>query len=180
MKKILADRIPSSGDIWLVFAFAALFVYGRMLFVFTWKIPAWLKLMTVEEILPILAYALMFSLFEAIAIVLALAVIAFILPPTWFRNSFGAIGVWVVFIYGLSLSVLFAMQAVLINNIAVILVWWTVGTVVLALLAAFAVLRLRFLRTAALWIADRAIIFLYIFVPASLACLIVVIIRNLF
>lgn len=180
MKKFLFARIPAINDVVLVFAFTAFLVYGRTIYVFIWKLPSWLKLLTVGEILIVLSYSFVLSLFETTAIVFALLVIGFILPAAWFRNSFVARGVWVVFVCLVSLMILFGFFGILFPNIAQILPRWSAITVGLALLAAFTAPRLRFMRAAALGISDRTIIFLYLFIPASVVGLITTAIRLMF
>jgi hypothetical protein len=180
MKRILSNRIPAGNDILLLFAFTAFLIYGRTLFIFVWKLPSWLKLLTVNEMLPILSYSFSFNLLETAGVVLALLVIGFILPPAWFRNSFVVRGVWTVFVILVSLMILLGFLNVLMVNISNVLVWWTGATVVLAVLAAFAAPRLRLMRSAALWFAEQTIIFLFLLMPASLIGLIVVAARNIF
>lgn len=180
MKKFLSTRIPTINDIVLVTAFTALLVYGRAIYVFVWKFPSFLMLFTVGEISIILSYSFVFSMMETVGVILVLLIISFILPATWFRNTFAVCGIWVVFVCLGSIWILFGFYSILFRNISSVLPPWSAITVGLAGLAAFAAPRLRFMRAATLWLSDRTIIFLYLFIPASVAGLIVAAIRLIF
>jgi hypothetical protein len=54
------------------------------------------------------------------------------------------------------------------------------GGLALAVLTAFLAGRVRFLANAAAWFADRVTVFLFLFIPASLISIVVVLVRNLF
>lgn len=177
MKKFLSARVPSINEIVLVFAFTAFLVYGRALYVFIWKLPSWLKLLTTGEILIVLSYSLVLSLAETAAIALALLMISFILPANWFRNSFAVRGVWIAFVCLVSLIALFGFFDILFPHIVKILWRWSAVTIGMAFLAAFIAPRVHFMRVASLWFADRTIIFLYLLIPASVIGLIVTAIR---
>ena len=179
-KSQLLKRIPPFNDILLVSAFTALLVYGRMLYIFTWKLPSWLKFLTVGEMLSVLSYSLSFVLLETAGIVLVLVLISFLLPQAWFRDVFVIRSVWMVAIWLVSLMVFFERLSELGLDLLVVLYLWTGITLAVALAVAFLATRVRFMRSLATWIADRAVIFLFIFVPASLIGTIVVAARNIF
>jgi hypothetical protein len=180
MKKYLSTRLPAINDVVLVLALTAFVVYGRSIYIFIWKLPSWLKLLTVGEMLIVLSYSFVFSLMETIGIVLVLLIISFILPATWYRNAFTVRSVWVVLVCLGSLLVLFGLFGMLSRDLVITLPLWSAITVGLAGLAVFAAPRLRFMGTAALWLSDRTIVFLYLFIPASAVGLIVAAIRLIF
>jgi hypothetical protein len=57
---------------------------------------------------------------------------------------------------------------------------WTVGALALAGLLAFLSSRVAFMRSVALWLSDRLMIFLYIFAALTVISFATVIARNLF
>jgi len=180
MKSNLIKRIPPFSDILSTLAFTALLVYGRMFYVFTWKLPSWLMFLNVGELFSILSYSLAFALLETISIVLVLLLIGFILPPAWFRDVFVVRGLWLVTVWLVSLMIFFERLSELGLGLLVALYLWVGITILVAILAAFFSTRVRIMRAAALWFADRAVNFLFVLVPASLIGMIVVAVRNIF
>ena len=179
----MLKRFPAFNDILQVFAFTAFLVYGRLLYVFAWKLPSFLKNLTIEEILAILAYSLMVALLETGLLTSALTAFAFLFPAKWFRDDFVTRGTWAVTVWLVSWMIYFArMQALGLElglTMADYIYPWIFTTLALAALAAFLFSRVRFMRAAATWFADRTQIFLVIFIPASLIGAIVAFVRNL-
>ena len=56
---------------------------------------------------------------------------------------------------------------------------WLAVTVAMVIVAVAVSARIRWMRTAATWLADQSLIFLFLLIPAALIGLAVVIIRNL-
>ncbi len=175
----MLNRFPKITDIIPVFAFTAFLVYGRMLYTFVWKLPSWLKFLTVGEILSNLSYALMHSMLETLGIVLFLLAVSFVLPSAWFRDVFVPRGVWTLSVWFVSWAIYFSRLSKVGSDFIAYLYLWTAITVVIALFAAFVAARTRWMRSAALWFADRAVIFLFIFIPASFVGALVVAVRNI-
>jgi hypothetical protein len=178
----MLKRFPSLGEIIQAFAFTAFLVYGRMLFIFVWKLPSWLMYLTVGEIFSILSYSLFFAVLECLGLTLILAGICFILPAKWFRDAFVVRSTWLVAVWLISLMLYFARMSALGLELGLTVVEylysWTFVTLGIAALVVYASTRIRIMRTSALWFADRTIIFLFVLIPASLVGLIVVLYRN--
>jgi hypothetical protein len=179
----LRSRFPAWGEIVSVFAFISLLVYGRMLYVFVWKTPSWLYYLTTGEIFSILSYSLVVSFFESAGYTALLAMIGFLLPERWFRREFitrsawgmtGWLAVLVLYFHGLS-NPGFGGGMFRPNTMAP---WALVALIAGILFAIFSPL-VRPMKTSAMWIADQAIIFLYIFLPTSLIGAVVATLRNL-
>ena len=179
----LMKRFPARDELLSVLSFIAFLVYGRMLFVFAWKLPSWLNYLTLGEIFSILSYSLAVALFESAGYVFFFALICSFLPERWFRDGFVArsawsvmiwLGSWWIYFISLAGSGIEGGLSVLSN-----LYLWLAVTVALALAAVFLSARVRWMRAAATWLADQTIIFLFLLIPASLIGLVVVIIRNL-
>ena len=79
----LKRRLPHWDSILAVFAAIAFFTYGRTIYIFIFKVPAWLTFLRADEIGSALAYGLVFDLFESLAILGALLGVCLLLPSTW-------------------------------------------------------------------------------------------------
>ena len=180
MSTALLRRFPKFDQILPVFAVIAFLAYGRSIYIFLFKLPAWLTFLTVGEILSVLAYGLVVNLLESLLILVCLLVICFSLPVRWFRDAFVPRGTWLAFASMLSILVYFRRYASLGPDYLSALPIWLLTTLGLAALAAFLGGRIRFLRAAAFALADRMTIFLFLFIPASLISVAVVIVRNIF
>jgi hypothetical protein len=185
LDRILAmlKRIPGFGEILPTFAFIAFLVYGRMLYIFAWKLPSWLMNLTMGEIFSVLSYSLVFAVLECLGLTLILLVICFVLPAKWFRDDFIVRSTWLMTVWLVSMMIYFARMSSLGLELGLTVVDyiypWIFVTLGMAALAGFASTRVRFMRTVAAWFADRTIIFLFIFLPASLVGLIVMVFRNI-
>jgi hypothetical protein len=178
----IQDRFPKREELLSVLSFTALVVFGRMLYVFSWKVPSWINYLNVGEILSELSYALTVSLFETLFYVAVLALIAFALPSRWLRDAFAIRGIWGIAVWLGSWIVYFSRMASLGMELGFsvlnYLYPWLAVTLVLMLVAALLATHIRFMTRAALWLADRTLVFLYLVTPASLIGLIVVLVRN--
>lgn len=178
--RFILRRLPTFDQILPVFAVIAIFTYGRGLYTFAFKFPAWILFQTLGELLSNLAYGLAFHLLESLGILLSLLLISFILPGHWFKDCFVPRGSWLAaFILG---SVLFFYRRLAASgpDFVAFLPNWGLVTLLLSVPVTFLGGRISFLRTAATVVADRLIVLLYLFVPLSLFGLVVVTARNLF
>ena len=162
-----------------VFAIIALFAYGRTLYVFAFKLPSWILFQSLGEMLSNLAYGLIFNLLESLLILSALLIIAFILPARFFKDNFTAQGTWLVIFILASILVFFKNYSSVGPDFNKYIYLWTGITLALSIPVAVLGGRISFLKKAALWFSDRAIILLFIFLPASLISILVVIARNI-
>ncbi len=176
----MLNRFPKLNEILPVLAFTSFLVYGRMFYVFVWKMPSWLKFLTAEEILSGISYSLAFDLLESLSLTLLLVAISFILPSPWFRDVFVTRSTWLMTVWMVSLMIYFDRLSKLGLDFLIWLIPWTAVTLIVALLAAFFAANVRVMHRAALWIADRTIVFLFLFIPASLVGAVVVATRNIF
>ena len=122
------------------------------------------------------------ALLETLSVLFFLLFLTFALPPRFLRDDFtvratwltiGSLGSLVIFFicfdnfeFGLSLPQY--------------IIPWSIVTLLLAILLAFLSSRLAWMRAAALWVSDRLLVFLFLFVPAFFISLLTVVIRNLF
>ena len=179
----LQKRLPAWGDLFSVLAFTSFLVYGRMLFVFVWKVPSWLMFLTTDRILSILSYGLVFSFLESAGYVLFLALVCFVLPARWFKQEFVVRGVWMMAIWLVSWNIFFIrMSSLGLDGGLQVLAYlypWLIATLMLVIVFYLLSVRVRPLKNVGIWIADRTLIFLFVFLPASLIGLLVVLVRNI-
>ena len=114
---------------------------------------------------------------------MTVSAIAGILPSKWLRDDFIARGAWALLVWVISWTIYFVRVQLLGLELGLTMADyvypWIFVTLALAALASFLSSRIRFMRTFATWLADRTLIFLFIFIPASLIGAIAVIIRNI-
>lgn len=162
-----------------VYAVIAFVIYGWTIALATWKMPSWLFSLTLGEILSVLAYSFVLDFLESLFVVTFLLGLGFVLPGKLLREDFIVRGAAFAFIAltSIILHLLAYADTDLREAFALSLpLWWAVTLVVAAV---FVWLASRHLRSLVLEIADRLIVFLYIFLPLSFLSLFVVIVRNL-
>jgi hypothetical protein len=100
----LLQRFPNISAILPVYAVIAVPIFGWTITFWLWKLPSWLKFLTLGEIAAILSYALMIAFFESMLICGLLLLLCFLLPSQAFRDRFVVRGTWLAI--GLALAVL--------------------------------------------------------------------------
>jgi hypothetical protein len=180
---LFTGRLPNRQSILGVYAVIVFLVYSWTLFASFYKLPSWMFYLTIGQILSVYAYAFSVDLLESI---LALAGV-FALDLTLFlalRNmeEFQTRSILVV----LSVLVSSMLRLILFSNyekneafLSGELTWWAF-TFLFTLVIAVIVPKNRWVRKALEVVADRAIVFLYIYLPLSLVSLVTVLIRNIY
>lgn len=175
----LLKRFPLLTDILPVYAVAVFMAYGWNIIHFLWKVPSWLLFLTMGEILSLLAYAMSAALAESLVILAVVLLIAFLLPESFFKRDFIVRATWLILAgYG-GMMIMLSLNTTYGDIIGR---YWSLLSLILPVLAGFAAYistRIAFLRSAALWLSDQLIIFLFILMPASLVAVVTVLIRNL-
>jgi hypothetical protein len=167
--------MPSRAQVAQVFAVIVLMVYSWTILWFFYKLPSWLYFLDVGEITTVFAYSLATNLAESIAVLCGPVALSLILPRKWFHDVFVARG-GTLAIAGLAYMMYVAFQfkskddypSLTLKPSSLVLV--LVLIVVLVYLAGRSHLLRRIVET----VADRATIFLYVYMPLSLLALLVV------
>ncbi|MGD9316669.1 MAG: hypothetical protein PVG56_07540 [Anaerolineae bacterium] len=162
----------------LVLACCMLLIFSWSILWFFQKMPGWLPFLPLWEVLSIFAYTQMFALLESLFVLLLLVLLAVILPPRFFRDSFVAQGSILLFIA--------AFWIILFQSIWFNVVEWAAGKLFLwftlalltVLISCFLVHRSKRLQRVLNAVADRISVFLYLYVPLGTLGLVVVIARN--
>jgi len=174
----LLNRFPSLQDNLKVYAVIAVLVYAWSILWLFWELPSWLYYLTVAEIIPVFAYALATNLFESLLILAALNLLCFILPQTWFHESFVARSFFVVAL-GLGYLMFFASSFGKEGDYPRVLLSLAPGAFVMFFILGFLVTRIVSLKKITEQIADRLVIFLYLTIPLSMVALLVIVVRNI-
>jgi len=149
-------------------------VYGWSLYRFLYILPSWLKFLKLSEVFSLLSYTFVVNLIDSILVVASLVVLAFLLPRKWIRDDFilrgGLSGLMIL------LSAMYlAFRGVRLEHLPV----YFLGNLILLIVLQLVFGRVQGLRTFIEAVADRSVIFLYIYIPLSLVGLIGVIWRSL-
>ena len=154
-------------------------VYTWTLFTSFWKLPSWLFFLQVGEILSIYAYAFVVNFIESLLLLLIVLLPAILLPREWWADTFIPRAFALILIILGSAALHMSLyrtpdtRAVFISGQ---LFWW-IGTFLLGLLLTWVAGRVKWIRSALENMADRFVIFLYIYLPLTMVALLIVVAR---
>lgn len=162
-----------------VYAVIALMIYTWTIMWFFWKLPSWLFFMNLGEILLTFIYSLSVNFIESILVLCAPVLLCLVLPRKWFYDVFVARGTAMT-LTGLGYMMYLAFQFQTKNDYPSINLkpWSLLITLVVILLIVFLVGKISIPRKVLEMLADRATIFLYITIPASLISVAVVLVHS--
>jgi hypothetical protein len=174
----MQKRLPEFRAIVQVYAVIAVMLSGWTLIAFLWRLSAWLLLLNLGEILTIFSYAMFTSFLESLIVLLVLLGACVILPGRLLRNDFEVRGTILAagLIGSLNVLVSFQMQVGIQSGL-----WlWVPPLLVLLLTGLLLSLSSKssLVRSAAVWISDRLVVFLFILLPLFLVASCYVLIRN--
>jgi len=180
MLAILKNRFPRLQQILAIYGLISLIIYCWTLIWFFWKLPSWEYFMTAGEIAIVLAYAMATNFLESLTVLLMPLFLCAVLPAKWFKDFFLSRGSALVilglgYIMYISLHITSNDDSYPTNIVRLIPV---IGLLILIL--SFMAGRISLLRKLSEELADRAIIFAYIFLPVGFISLLVVIAKNIF
>ena len=169
----LKERFPTRNQITLVFASIVFPLYSWTTYLVLDYLPSWLKSMRVGEILSINAYAYAWTLIESLFLLLFITTMAIIVPVKWLKEHFaskGSIFVWTIYIFS------FVIQ---INGYAIgSKLGFGLMLLVSIVISFLLISRFQKINDVVVLIADRLMVFLYLYIPISLISVIVVIYNN--
>jgi hypothetical protein len=181
MGKILA-RLPDRRAIIGVYATAAFLVYSWTLLASFWKVPSWLYFLKISEILSVYAYSLVINFGESMLLIFLALIAGFILPHRWWNAQFTSRGViWISVLMGSIMLRLYTNRAPDYWEDFVYHQWaWWGWTILLAVVLDYLASRINLLRKGLENLADRLVVFLYIYLPLTAVSIIVVFVRIFF
>ncbi len=178
LKLWLTSRLPTVQQLAAVYSVIVLIVYGWTIYWYLWKLPSWLYFMTLGEMLVAFSYAMVVNILESLLVLLLPVLLCFLLPRLWFREQFVARGAMLV-IPSLVALMKYLTVITRLQALPPGLGWMTALVTIGIAFLVFLTGRIVFLRKVMEEIANRATIFLYIFMPISLVSILVVAARNL-
>jgi hypothetical protein len=180
--KSFAARLPDSRNMMGLYAVIVCLVYSWTLFTSFYKLPAWMFYLNLGEIASIYAYAFLFDLVESILLLLVVLFFEFTLF-LYFNNreEFQTRAVIMTFALLCSMAIRLALfkdyeqMDGFVNGAPA----WLALAIATSMLCGVLVSKSSAVRRIVGGFAERAVIFLYIYLPLSLLSVVIVIWRNL-
>lgn len=170
-------KIPSRSQITPVYAVIVTMIYAWSIVFFFWRLPSWLYFSTIGEIGVMFAYMVTADFLDSLLTLFPTVLLCILLPERWFLNRFSTKGVSLSLL-GLG-SLMFYGQYFRAESLSLLL-QKTLAVGVVILMLVFILDEIPFLRRLFEGVANRAVIFLYLFLPITALSLLTVFIRNLF
>lgn len=180
--QVLSGRLPVKTSLYNVYALIVTLVFSWTLLASFWKLPSWLFYLNLGQVASVYAYALTFDFIESVLLLTGFILFSLVLPAACWREKFISRSAMLL-IVGMASVILSAFQFrdpdVYQQFVAVNGIWWLV-TMGIALPLVWLAGRVRWLGRALEVIADRCIIFLFIYMPLTILSIAVVLVRNFF
>ena len=177
MFRAVQSRLPDFKEILPVYAVLVFFLFGWATIAFFWKLPAWLFYLNLREVGVIYLYAAVTELFESLFYLCVLLALAAILPAGILKSRFQIRGtIAAFFILGLieltSYFIAFQELNSVISVSIALLICGVLGAALIGLSSKYVVFEraIRFL-------ADRMVVFLYVYLPIAGIAFVLVLIR---
>jgi hypothetical protein len=175
----LRSRFPNKQSIVAIFATAAFIVYGWTIYSSFWKIPSWLFYLRLSEIFSVYAYSFLVNFLESILLTLGVIFLGFLLSGNLWKDGFISAGVVTLIVLVGSALIhmrLYENPDLRVEFIRSQLRWWA-GTVFIAFVGSFICVRVLWLKNLLENLADRFVVFLYIYIPLTLLAFGIVLVR---
>ncbi len=172
------SRLALNRDIVLVFAAIVFPVYSWSVLQILRLFPSWILRLSLWELVGIIAYTQAYALLESLLILIALVLLSAVLPARFFRKNFVAQGSLLVFLTAGWVIATHHNNQFFPREIRVFLLWSAIYLVSVGV--SFILIR-RYERLDQIVnsLVERLTVFLYVYLPISLAAVIIVILRNI-
>jgi len=173
----LKNRFPPRDQIMLVFASIVFPLYSWTTYWVLDYLPSWLKSMTIVETISINAYAYAWVFLESLMMLLFVLLLAILMPEKWLRKNFvskGSMVVWLICIFSFLSQLKNTGKYDFMAEINP-----RVGLLVSIVFTFLLLSKFHRLNGALRSIADRLLIFLYIYIPVSGISMLIVLFNNL-
>src|SRR5689334_2569215 len=179
---VFTGRWPSWQSILRVYGVIVFFLYSWTLLASFYKLPSWMYFLNLYDISSIYAYSFSANLLESLVVMAVVLLMEYtIFLPFRNRDGFQSRSViMVIVILGCIMTrlILYRSPEKSLAFVQGEWIWWSlslVGAYVMALLAS----RSRFLINLIDGLAERTVVFVYIYIALSLVALLMVLIRNI-
>ncbi|MEW6083576.1 MAG: hypothetical protein AB1607_03175 [Chloroflexota bacterium] len=170
-------KIPSRDQITPVYAVIVTMIYSWSIVFFFWRLPSLLFYSTIGEIGVMFAYMITADFLDSLIILILLILLCLLLPEKLFFNRFSTKG---VFLSVLILAGIFSYGQYYRAESLALLLQKTLLAGLVFLILAFLLDEVQFVRRLFEGIANRAVVFLYLFLPITALSVLTVFLRNLF
>lgn len=170
-------KIPARDQVIPVYAVIVTMIYSWSIVFFFWRLPSLLYYSTVGEIGVMFAYMITADFLDSLIILLPLILLCLLLPEKWFFSRFSTKG---VFLSALILGSIFAYGQYYRAESLSLLLQKTLLAGLVFLILTFLLDEIQFMRRLFEGIANRTVVFLYIFLPITAISVLTVLLRNLF
>jgi len=175
----MLKRLPNFQDILQVYAVIAVMLSGWTITAFLWKLPAWLLILNLGEILTVFSYVMVTNLIEGLIILLFLILLCMLLPAPLLCKHFVVRGTLLAagLIASLMAFVKLDMQFGVEQGVRLLM-----GPLVVWLLTAFLLhfsSRSRFVPRVVSWVSDRLVVFLFVLIPLFVILSVYLIVRTI-
>lgn len=172
----LRKRLPPFHEISSFYATIVFLVYGWTSVAVFWKIPSWFYFLSPGEIVVILAYILVSSLFESVLILFIFLLASLVLPSEWLSHRFIVRSSILIF------ALTFWVALFDLSSLAQPPTWrdvisFGIGFPLTAGLGILLADRTPLVWRLILFVSDQLIVFLYLWLPLSLIGILIVILR---
>ena len=175
----MLKRLPKPQAMLQVYAVIAFMFSAWTIVAFSWKLRTWLLTLNIGEIFTLFSYAMFTNLLESMIVLLLFLAVSALLPPHFLRDDFIVRGtILSVGLLGSLMVYLNLNRTYGLENTSTLLAGPIVVLLIMIFLLAFSS-KFRWLRSAAIWISDRLIVFLFILLPLFVVLSIYVIARNI-
>lgn len=158
----------------LAFAFAS---NAWALYDITQELPAWIKRLSIAEMVGVMAHSLAFALLDSLTVFIGLTLLAILLPESWLRKRYVAIGTAVAIITGIWMIYFHLNGLISARNIGGLGLWILSYVVVLGL-AYFFIQRNDRVSRAFSSFAERLALLAGIYIMLDIFGVIVILVRN--
>lgn len=174
-------RSPTFQQVMRVFAITSMLVYGWTTYRMLVKLPSWLLYLNAYEVLSGFCYAWVFNFLECVLVTGALTGLTWLLPRRFFAERFVSRGAALVLLGG---GYLIYLALSVGQSKANLFPWdvfaWSPFIMALILIVAFVVVpRFELINRFLEDLADRALVFLYVFIPLTVIGFVIVAVNNL-
>jgi len=173
------SRFPTWKSIAPVYAVIVMMIYSWTIIIFIYRLPGALYFLNLDEIANIFTYSMSVNLLESLVVLLGVVSLTVILPQKLFGDAFIARGASLS-ILTLGLMMYITSQFSTKQFYPSEIIRWSPAILIGIALVSFAIGQVTFLRRAVEWFADRATVFLYVSIPVSLICLVILFARIIF
>jgi len=177
----LITRLPERRSILGVYATAVFLVYSWTLLASFWKVPSWMFFLRISDILSVYAYSFVIDFAESLLLLGLVLFVGVLLPKRWWNAQFTAKGaLWIIVLMVSIMLRLYTNRSPdrwedFVHNQGI---WWGT-TFLLAFTLNFLVSRFNWIRKGLEGLADRLVVFLYIYLPLTIVAIVVVFARIL-